>query len=78
MAKPEIALEPELYEQARREAERQGISLSELVQKILRDALKEAVEDLQKPWMRYAGIFDSGDPDASQTVDEVVYNREKP
>lgn len=78
MTKAEIALEPELYEQAQEEADRRGMSLTELVQKILREALQEAVEELEKPWMRYAGIFDSGDPNASQTVNEVVYDREKP
>lgn len=35
------------------------------------DGLREA-----RPWMRYAGAFDSGDPDSSSTIDEVVYGRE--
>jgi hypothetical protein len=25
------------------------------------------------PWMRYAGFIESGDPNASQTIDEIVY-----
>jgi hypothetical protein len=39
----------------------------------------EVVEELTtEPWMRYAGVLDSGDPDASSTIDEVVYGRERP
>jgi AbrB family looped-hinge helix DNA binding protein len=30
------------------------------------------------PWMRFAGAIESGDPDASQSIDEVVYKRERP
>jgi hypothetical protein len=28
--------------------------------------------------MQFAGIIDTGDPNSSLTVDEVVYGREKP
>jgi len=29
--------------------------------------------DRSKPWMHYAGMVESGDPDASRHVDDVVY-----
>jgi len=29
-----------------------------------------------RPWMRYAGIVESGDPRSGQSIDEVVYDRE--
>jgi hypothetical protein len=28
-----------------------------------------------KPWMRYVGMVDSGEPDSSQRIDDVVYGR---
>jgi hypothetical protein len=30
-------------------------------------------EDRKRPWMRFAGMVESGHTDASQTVDELVY-----
>lgn len=76
MIRTQISLEPDTYEQAKDEARRRGISFAELVRKSLAEALKPRRED--KPWMRYAGMFDSGDPDSTSTIDEVVYGREQP
>ena len=33
-------------------------------------------ESDQRPWMRYAGLVESGDPNSSQSVDEIVYGSE--
>ena len=33
--------------------------------------------DQAKPWMRYAGMVDSGDSRSSQRIDEIVYGRKK-
>jgi hypothetical protein len=30
----------------------------------------------ERPWMLYAGFVESGDPDSSQSIDEVVYDSE--
>jgi hypothetical protein len=30
------------------------------------------------PWMKYVGMFTSGDDRTSETIDEVVYGRERP
>ncbi len=30
--------------------------------------------DDQTPWMRYAGLVESGDPNASRSIDEIVYD----
>jgi hypothetical protein len=30
-------------------------------------------ENDQRPWMRYAGFVESGDPNSSQSIDEIVY-----
>jgi hypothetical protein len=76
MVRTQISLEPDTYEQAKDEARRRGISFAELVRKSLGETLKPRREN--KPWMRYAGMFDNGDPDSSSTIDEVVYGREQP
>ncbi|OFV96496.1 MAG: hypothetical protein A3H28_06165 [Acidobacteria bacterium RIFCSPLOWO2_02_FULL_61_28] len=54
----------------KREARRLGISLAELLRRSLRTILPA---DDSKPWMRYAGMIETGDPCASQKVDDVVY-----
>jgi hypothetical protein len=33
-------------------------------------------ESDQRPWMRYAGLVESGDPTSSQSIDEDVYGSE--
>ena len=76
MVRTQISLDAGTYEQAKDEARRRGISFAELVRKSLADTLKPRRGD--KPWMRYAGVFDSGDPESSSTIDEVVYGREQP
>ena len=65
-----LSLTEEEYEAAKREAKRLGISLAELLRRSLRTMLPV---DEAKPWMQYAGMIDSGDPMASQRIDEVVY-----
>lgn len=47
-----------------------GISLAELLRRSLRAVLPV---DVDKPWLRYAGMVESGDPQASQRIDEIVY-----
>ena len=64
-------LEPE-YEAAKAEAKRLGISLAELLRRSLRTMLP--VDD-SKPWMRYAGMVESGDPDSSRKIDDVIYGQ---
>lgn len=72
MIRTQISLTEEEYLAAKREAERLGISLAELLRRSLR-AVIPADED--KPWMRYAGMVESGDPRSSQNIDDVVYGR---
>jgi hypothetical protein len=70
MIRTQISLPPEVYAAAREEAARLDISFAELVRRSLRSSLP--VDDT-RPWMRFAGIVESGDPHASQRIDEVVY-----
>jgi hypothetical protein len=70
MVRTQVSLNEEEYQAAKREAGRLGISFAELVRRSLRQMLPV---DESKPWMRFAGMVESGDPDASRRIDEVVY-----
>jgi len=72
MVRTQISLTEEEYSAAKREAARLGISLAELLRRSLRTVLPV---DENKPWMRYAGMVESGDPESSRRIDEVVYGR---
>lgn len=70
MIRTRISLSEEEYAAARAEAERLGISLAELLRRSLRAWLPSEPD---KPWMCYVGLVESGDPDASRHIDELVY-----
>lgn len=72
MVRTQISLSEEEYAAAKREAERLGISLAELLRRSLRGVLPV---DESKPWMRYAGMVESGDPGSSRRIDDVVYGQ---
>lgn len=70
MIRTQISLSEQEYEAAKREAARLGISLAELLRRSLRTLLPA---DDRKPWMRYAGMIESGDPESSRRIDDIVY-----
>jgi hypothetical protein len=70
MIRTQISLSRDEYVAAKREAARMGISFAELLRRSLRSALP--VNDTS-PWMRYAGMIETGDPRSSQHIDDVVY-----
>lgn len=70
MVRTQISLPEDEYAAAKQEAERLGISFAELVRRSLRSVLPI---DSDPPWMRYAGMVESGDLSSSQSVDEMVY-----
>jgi hypothetical protein len=72
MIRTQISLSETEYEAAKREAARLGISLAELLRRSLREILP--VDDT-KPWMRYAGMIESGDAQSSRRIDEIVYGQ---
>jgi len=72
MIRTQISLPKDEYAAAKREAARLGISLAELLRRSLRTVLP--VNDT-KPWMRYAGMVETGDPASSQRIDDLVYGR---
>ncbi|MGD8594905.1 MAG: CopG family transcriptional regulator [Gammaproteobacteria bacterium] len=72
MIRMQISLGEEEYDAAKKEAQRLGISLAELVRCSIRTML--AVDE-KKPWMRYAGMVESGDSQSSQHIDDIVYGQ---
>ena len=74
MIRTQISLSEEEYNSAKAEAARLGISLAEFLRRSLRHVLPA---DEKRPWMRYAGMIETGERDASQKIDEVVYSQKK-
>jgi hypothetical protein len=74
MIRTQVSLEKREYELARKEAKALSISIAEYVRRAVRDALPA---DTAAPWMRYAGFVESGNPDSSRTIDELVYGAKK-
>ncbi len=74
MIRTQISLSDEEYAAAKAEAARLGISLAELFRRSVRCLLPA---DEKKPWMRYAGMIETGDKDASQQIDSIVYGQKK-
>jgi Ribbon-helix-helix protein, copG family len=70
MIRTQISLPKQEYALAKKEAKALGISLAEFVRRALRDKLPNSKEP---PWMRYAGMVASGDPQSSQHIDDIVY-----
>jgi hypothetical protein len=72
MIRTQISLSESDYGAAKQEARRLGISLAELLRRALRSTLSV---DETKPWMRFAGMVKTGDPQSSQRIDDVVYGQ---
>lgn len=72
MIRTQISLPKDDYESAKREAARLGISLAELIRRSLAAILPV---DASRPWMRFAGMVETGDPRSSQRIDDVVYGQ---
>lgn len=70
MIRTQVSLSEDDYKAAKEEAQRLGISLAELLRRSLRTMLPVNEE---KPWMRYAGMVETGDAESSRRIDEIVY-----
>ena len=70
MLRTQISISKEDYDDAKAEAARLGISLAEFVRRAVRNALPA---NEAQPWMRYAGMVETGDPDSSRHIDDIVY-----
>ena len=76
MIRTQVSLEEKTYREARSEAKRQGVSFAEFCRRALDAALRH--RGGEKAWMRFSGAIDAPIPDASQSVDEVLYTRDRP
>jgi hypothetical protein len=74
MIRAQFRLTEDEYAAARKVAARLGISFAQLVRGALQVALRD---DPSKPWMRYAGMVDSGDPESSLTIDEFAFGSDR-
>ena len=74
MIRTQISLDAEEYELAKKEAKALGISVDEFVRRAVRQLLPPRSSS---PWMRYAGLVESGDRRSSQSVDEVGPGHER-
>ena len=70
MIRTQVSLEPEAYAAAKKQAAAEGISVAEFVRRAVRDRLPL---DDSRPWMKYAGMVETGDPNSSMTIDDIVY-----
>jgi hypothetical protein len=70
MIRTQVSLDAQEYALARKEARSLGISVAEFVRRAVREQLPPPKD---APWMRYAGMVESGDPRSSESVDEIVY-----
>ncbi len=70
MIRTQVSLDRQEYELAKKEAKALGISVAELVRRAVRRALPASGK---APWMRYAGLIESGNPRSRKPIDEIVY-----
>jgi len=70
MIRTQVSLDKHEYTLAKKEAKALGISVAEFVRRAVRDKLPARGD---APWMRYAGMVESGDPNSSQSIDDIVY-----
>ena len=72
MIRTQISLDKREYLLAKKQAAKLGISVAELVRRGIREQLPP---NRKAPWMRYAGMVESGNSRSSQSIDEIVYGR---
>lgn len=70
MIRTQVSLDKREYALAKKEAAALGISFAEYVRRTLRESLPPHGEG---EWMRFAGFVETGDPQSSQSIDEIVY-----
>ena len=72
MIRTQISLDEREYDLVKREAKALGISVAEFVRRAIQRGLPPRSG---RPWMRYAGLVESGNPASSRTIDDVVYGQ---
>ena len=72
MIRTQVSLDEKEYALAKAEARSLGISVAELVRRAVRDALPPGTGGA---WMKFAGFVESGNPNSSQSIDDIVYGQ---
>ena len=67
----QVTVDPVVHGAAKQEAKRRGLTLSAFIREAMIAALP--VDDA-KPWMKYAGMLKTGDPNSSRKIDEIYDN----
>jgi len=70
MIRTQVSLDRQDYALAKKEAKALGISVAEFVRRAVCRMLPASGK---APWMRYAGLVESGNERSSQVIDEIVY-----
>ncbi len=70
MIRTQISLDKNEYDLAKKQAAALGVSVAEFVRRAIREKLPVQGE---APWMKYAGFVSTGDPQSSQSIDDLVY-----
>ncbi len=70
MIRTQVSLPADEYELVKQQARSLGISVAEVIRRAVRDALPHAEGGA---WMRFAGFVESGNPQSSQSLDEIIY-----
>ena len=76
MIRTQISLNENEYVLAQQESRALGVPVAEFVRRAIRRSLPSSHGGVQaQPWMRYAGLVESGDRNSSLSVDELIYGR---
>jgi hypothetical protein len=70
MIRTQVSLDATEYKAAKKEAKALGISVAEFIRRAVRQNLPVSAD---RPWMRYMGFVESGDPNSSLNIDELIY-----
>jgi hypothetical protein len=70
MIRTRVSLNPAVYAAAKRQAAAEGISVAAFIRQAICDKLPA---DDDQPWMQYAGMVATSDPNSSLSIDARVY-----
>jgi hypothetical protein len=70
MLRTQISIDQQEYDLAKIQAKAMGVSLAEFIRRAVRKQLPIRGEGT---WMKYAGFVETGSPDSSRSIDEIVY-----
>jgi hypothetical protein len=68
MIRAPISRDEHAYRVAKKQARKLGVSFAEFVRKAL-------PKPGQGPWMKYAGLVETGSPLSSQSIDGIIYGQ---